>query len=57
MTLRLISAIFLLGNLTPQAQNEEKTYELERLNRQRSHIRQILTYEFDLAPKSLLGNC
>ena len=57
MTLRLISAIFLLGNLTPQAQNEEKTYELERLNRQRSHIRQILTYEFDLATKSLLGNC
>lgn len=28
------------------AQDEEKKYELERLTRQKNHIRQILTYEF-----------
>ncbi|WP_077919341.1 hypothetical protein [Spirosoma sp. 209] len=49
MTLKCTIAIFLLANLTLQAQNEEKKYELERLTRQKSHIRQVLTYGFDQA--------
>ena len=49
MALKLTIALFFLANVTLQAQNEEKRYELERLTRQQSRIQQILTYEFDLA--------
>ena len=49
MAIKLTIAIFFLVNLALQAQNEEKKYESERLTRQKNHIQQILTYQFNLA--------